>query len=124
MTAQNNFDAKLYNIKDYDQTCNLSEETSPIVIVCSTTGEGDLPEAAFKFWNKLKRLNEASGYLKKIKYALLGLGDTNYSIFCGGPKKLHKKFQELGAKCFYGPFWADDGTSLELEVEPFKDGLT
>jgi len=123
LTAQNNFEAKLFCIKDYEKIYSLSDETSPIVFICSTTGDGDLPETAFKFWNKLKRLNEDSGFLKKMKYALLGLGDTNYTTFCGGPKQLHKKFQELGAECFYGPFWADDGTGLDLEVEPFKDGM-
>ena len=123
LTSANNFDAKIYCIKDYDKKFNLNEEPdSPIVFVCSTTGDGDLPETAFRFWNKLKRLNEESGVLKNLNYALLGLGDTNYTTFCGGPKLIHKKFQELGAKCFYGPFWADDGTGMDIEVEPFKDG--
>ena len=58
--------------------------------------------------------------MKNLNYALLGLGDTNYAQFANGPKLFHNKFKELGANCFFGPFYADDGTDLEIVVEPFK----
>jgi methionine synthase reductase len=39
---------------------------------------------------------------------LAGLGDTNYSEFCGCPKGLDKKLTDLGAEPFYKMGLADD----------------
>lgn len=33
------------------------------------------------------------------------------------------RFAELGATCFYPPGFADDGTGLEVVVEPWREGL-
>ena len=122
MASAHHYEAKLFCISNYDQEFKLNEIQAPIVFVCSTTGDGDLPETAFKCWNKLKR-EKNSDALSNVNYALLGLGDTNYTNFSGGPKSLHKRLEELGAKCFFGPFYADDGTGLELVVEPFKEDV-
>jgi methionine synthase reductase len=125
LAVENGFQPKLYNINQHDKEFNFNELTDPVVFICSTTGDGETPETARKCYFKLKRLDTETNkaYLSNLNYALLGLGDTNYTQFCNGPKLFHKRFEQLGAKCFYGPFWADDGTGLELEVEPFKDGL-
>ena len=122
---ENGFEPKLYCISQHDKDFSLNTLNEPLVFVCSTTGDGETPEIARKCWYKLKRLNTEANksYLANLNYALLGLGDTNYTQFCNGPKLFHKRLGELGAKCFYGPAWADDGTGLEIEVEPFKDGL-
>ena len=56
-------------------------------------------------------------------YALLGLGDTNYSTFCGGPKKLEKALKARGASSFYPTAYADDGVDMEDTVERWIDGL-
>lgn len=117
--VQNGFEPKLYNIEKYDKEFKLNELTDPVIFVCSTTGDGETPESARKCYSRLKKLDT----LKNLNYALLGLGDTNYTQFCNGPKLFHNRFLELGAKCFYGPFWADDAVGLENEVEPFKEGL-
>ena len=122
MASAHHYEAKLYCISKYDKEFKLNEIQVPIVFVCSTTGDGDLPETAFKCWNRLKREKIANA-LSNVNYALLGLGDTNYTNFSGGPKSLHKRLEELGGKCFFGPFYADDGTGLELVVEPFKEDL-
>ncbi|CAF0711129.1 unnamed protein product [Brachionus calyciflorus] len=121
----NGFEPKLYNIDQFGKDFKLNEITDPLIFVCSTTGDGETPESARKCFSTLKRLDTETNtnYLNNLNYALLGLGDTNYTQFCNGPKLFHKRFQELGAKCFYGPVWADDGTGLEIEVEPFKEGL-
>ena len=125
LAASNKFDAKIFCISEHDKTFKLNELNEPLVFVCSTTGDGETPETARKCWFKLKRLdtNTNKDYLKNLNYALLGLGDTNYTNFCNGPKLFHSRFADLGAKCFFGPYWADDGVGLELEVEPFKEDL-
>ena len=76
-----------------------------------------------KFWRKLRPRNLPADHLNQLQYTVLGLGDTNYNQFCNGPKNLHRRLKELGACLFYQPGWADDGTGLELVVEPWIEGL-
>ena len=76
-----------------------------------------------KFWRKLRPKTLPADFLSSLWFAQLGLGDTNYNEFCAAPKALHRRLTELGANCFYGPAWADDGTGLEVVVEPWLDGL-
>ena len=94
-----------------------------MILVSSTTGEGEQPENVIKFWRKLRPKTLPADYLSSVKFAQLGLGDTNYNEFCAAPKALNRRLTELGANCFHGPAWADDGTGLEVVVEPWLDGL-
>jgi sulfite reductase alpha subunit-like flavoprotein len=116
------FEPTLHSIDSHDHEFTFAALTSPLIFVCSTTGDGETPETARKAFAKLKRA-PTTNHLSHLHYALLGLGDTNYSQFCNGPKLFHARFQELGATCFYGPRWADDGTGMEAEVEPFKEDV-
>ena len=76
-----------------------------------------------KFWRKLRPKSLSNSHLSDLQYALLGLGDTNYNQFCAAPRALHKRLQELGARCLLPPAWADDGTGLEAVVEPWLEEL-
>lgn len=89
----------------------------------STTGDGEQPENVIKFWRKLRPKSLESDYLAHMSYTILGLGDTNYNNFCNAPKALHRRLTELGARTFYPPDWADDGTGLEIVVEPWLENL-
>ena len=87
-------------------------------------GDGDPPGNARKFVKKLlDPANASSHMLKGMRYALLGLGDTNYTNFCGGPKRLEKALKKQGASSFYDTAYADDGTDLEDTVEPWIEKL-
>jgi sulfite reductase alpha subunit-like flavoprotein len=94
-----------------------------VVIVVSTTGDGEAPDTVSKFWRKLKRKTVPETHLANVQYGLLGLGDTNYTNFCNMGKRLHKRMMELGATPFVEPGWADDGVGLELVVEPWIEDL-
>ena len=122
LASKNGFESNLYSIDDFYTQFKFNEIKVPVVFVISTTGDGEVPETAVKCYHKLKSKDVPEHFLN-FNYALLGLGDSNYAQFCNGPKLFHKIFQQLGAKCFYGPSWADDGTGLEVEVEPFIEGL-
>lgn len=125
LASEKKYTCDIYCVSKSDKEFKLNELVDPVVFISSTTGDGEPPETALKLWNKLKRLNADTNanYLSNLNYALLGLGDSNYTQFANGPKLFYKKFNELGAKCFFGPFYADDATDLELVVEPFKEKL-
>ena len=66
-----------------------------VLVVTSTTGEGDLPMMGEDFWTEL---SEAEINLSNIEYSLCALGDSTHFDFCGAGRKVDEKFQELGAK--------------------------
>lgn len=93
------------------------------MLVVSTTGDGEVPNTALKFWKKLRKIPRTGPRLQHLRYSILGLGDTNYTNFCNGGKLFDQQFTELGAQAFYPCAWADDAVGLELTVEPWIEGL-
>jgi len=43
-----------------------------VVIICSTTGEGEPPETVNKFWRRIKKTTLSTTHLSHISYSLLG----------------------------------------------------
>lgn len=57
---------------------------------------------------------------ESLKYAVLGLGDTNYDKFCHMGKSIDKRVQELGGQRILPLCCADEATGLEETVEKWK----
>lgn len=80
------------------------------VFICSTYGEGDLPNTALPFFESLC---DTRPDLSGIRYAIFGLGDTFYTETYGqGSTKLDAKLTELGAQRV-GEFGRHDASSWE-----------
>jgi len=71
----------------------------------------------------LRKKESDREYLAHIKYALLGLGDSNYTTFGGFPQSLDKQLQKLGAQQVYDFKLADDAVGLEIVVDPWIESL-
>jgi len=95
-------------------------EKKLIVIVTSTTGDGDAPENANRFVRFIKRRTHDANMLKDKCFCVLALGDTNYSKFCNVGKQVDKSFSKLGGSRLMDITCADEATGLDDVVEPWK----
>ena len=76
-----------------------------VIILLSTTGDGEFPQNSNKFYRFLKKYNKP---LENIKYCILGFGDTNYNSYCRPAKILDKKLLSLQATKFIKTVCNDD----------------
>lgn len=114
-------------------------EYTIVVIVISTTGQGDLPANAQRFWKKLLRSKLPPDTLQNTQFTTFGLGDSSYPKYNWAARKLHKRLVQLGATELYprgeadeqheegldASFvpWSTDFRRLLLETFPPESGL-
>ena len=66
-----------------------------VLIVCSTWGEGEMPDNAEDLWQFA--ISESASRLEGVHFAICALGDTSYEFFCQSGKDWDGRFEELGA---------------------------
>eukprot|EP00657_Telonema_sp_P-1_P003174 TRINITY_DN17689_c0_g1_i1.p1 TRINITY_DN17689_c0_g1~~TRINITY_DN17689_c0_g1_i1.p1 ORF type:complete len:111 (-),score=54.72 TRINITY_DN17689_c0_g1_i1:76-408(-) len=86
--VERNFDTQIGVLKDYNKL--NWQEFNLIIVVCSTHGEGDFPENAAAFHRYIRQRGHPEDLLKGMQYAVLALGDTNYSRFCNAGKTIDR----------------------------------
>lgn len=77
---------------------NLVTETRFLIIICSTTGQGELPRNAKKFLKFLLRKKLPSDLLNHLEITSFGLGDSSYPKFNYAIRKLHARLMQLGCR--------------------------
>lgn len=66
-----------------------------VLVVTSTTGQGDLPDSIVPLFLDIKL---KLGYQPDVRYGIIALGDSSYSHFCGGGKQFDALLQEQSAQ--------------------------
>jgi sulfite reductase (NADPH) flavoprotein alpha-component len=84
---------KLTSLDQYRFTDLEKEEYFFVVI--STQGEGEPPATAKKFYDYI---HNASVDLSKLKYSVLGLGDTSYPLFCKTGEDVDLQLEKSGGQ--------------------------
>lgn len=88
-----------------------------LYIVISTQGDGEAPDDSLGFVEFLA--SRRAPKLPKLKYAVLGLGDSSYPIFCGIAVDIDARLAELGAQRLQDVGTAD--LDIETVAAPWQD---
>jgi sulfite reductase alpha subunit-like flavoprotein len=97
---------------------NLDFKDSRFVfIICSTTGNGEPPLNADKWWRTMKNRSIDKNKFSNIKFAVLGLGDSNYDKFCHMGKSIDKRISELGGERVLKLYCVDGASEMEEIVD-------
>ena len=93
-------DAKSYGLEgevhDMDGfDFNTLSEKKRVLIVCSTWGEGEMPDNAEDLWQFA--ISDSASRLEGVHFAICALGDTSYEFFCQSGKDWDGRFEDLGA---------------------------
>ena len=78
-----------------DISMSKLQQINKLMIVTSTTGDGEVPDNGLIFWENLSILTETD--LSNLKYGVLALGDSSHYDFCNAGKIIDEKLKGLGA---------------------------
>ena len=85
--------ANVYAMDEIDLTTLAAQER--VLIICSTYGEGDMPDNAQSLWDAALAENKSA--LAGVSYSVLALGDTAYETFCQAGRNWDERLAKLGA---------------------------
>ncbi|WP_310555929.1 flavodoxin domain-containing protein [Flavobacterium sp.] len=90
---KNKIQAKAVDVFQYDLT--KLEKESLVLFVMSTQGEGEFPQNAIAFYEKLKASDVD---LSNVSFGVFGLGDSSYPLFCNAGVLLDEILIKKGGK--------------------------
>lgn len=109
--------------RDFAVTVQAMDDTDPselpdlgfVVFCVSTCGQGAWPRNSQILWEELQK-ERSNEWLKDLKYAVFGLGDSSYYFFNYTAKCIDARLSELGAKRVVPLGTGDDGDEDRFET--------
>ena len=102
------------NLKELDDiSMDKLQEMSKLLVVTSTTGEGDVPYNGELFFEKLFGTSNIN--LSKLRYGVIALGDSSHYEFCKAGKDIDERLKFLGASCILDRLDCDYDTEGSIE---------
>ena len=101
--------ARVMSIHDLDAPTLQAAERA--LFIASTTGEGDPPDGALRFVRDLMTQDAPLS----LDYALLALGDRNYSQYCAWGRRLDGWLQERGATPLFERIEVDNADAAAIQ---------
>lgn len=87
------------------------------LLITSTYGEGEMPDNAQVLWDAMKE--ESAPRLDNTHFAVLGIGDTSYDLFCQAAVDWDNRLEALGGQRIL------DRVDCDLDYEvPFSEWLS
>ena len=86
-------DSQIFELDDISM--DKLEQINKLLIVTSTTGDGEVPDNGINFWQSLLAATNLN--LSNLNYGVLALGDSSHYDFCNAGKIIDEKLQTLGA---------------------------
>jgi len=116
-SSRRGFAPQVFPLNDYKRAALA--ESRRLLVVSSTWGDGDPPDNASEFWSWIS--SDSAPRLETLQFAVLGLGDRNYSDFCGASRKIDARLDALGGRRLVGR--AECDVDYEAPAAAWLDGL-
>jgi len=93
-------------------------ESSQILAIVATAGQGDMPKSAVKFWEEMETFLETApaDFMKDTKFAVFGLGDSSYVFFNEAARKVDEAFTRLGGQRVHDLGMGDDQHTARFDT--------
>lgn len=118
-----NLKAKLSTLDGFPLK-QLITDTDYLIIICSTTGQGELPRNAKSFMKFILKKKLPHDLFQHLYFTTFGLGDSSYVKYNYAIKKIHARMTQLGCQELSPRCEADemspegvDGFYLEWETQ-------
>ena len=118
-----NLKAKLSTLDGFPLK-QLITDTDYLIIICSTTGQGELPRNAKSFMKFILKKKLPHDLFQHLHFTTFGLGDSSYVKYNYAIKKIHARMTQLGCQELSPRCEADemspegvDGFYLEWETQ-------
>ena len=92
LAKKKEIESKVYELDDI--TMDKLKQIKKLLIVTSTTGDGEIPDNGLTFWENLSIQTDLN--LSNLKYGVLALGDSSHYDFCQAGKVIDEKLDILG----------------------------
>ncbi|EGW33630.1 uncharacterized protein SPAPADRAFT_135972 [Spathaspora passalidarum NRRL Y-27907] len=76
----------------------LITNTTHLIVICSTTGQGELPRNSKKFMKFILKKKLPYDLFQHLRLTTLGLGDSSYTKFNYAIRKIHARLVQLGCQ--------------------------